>query len=216
MRVILKPGMLVVVAETDLEREAWADWRQSVDGHAFHFTGSSDGGGPFRDIGPLEAACREPINVVFKQVEERWRPISNLAHTPFTLDGRNYASVEGFWQGLKFESETERARVAKLSGMAAKQVGAPRSTTGSFHYEGRVCALGGPEHHRLMLRACWAKFSLHGEARKALLATGDRILCHRTPRDSETIPGALMADIWMRIRGRLLRKSEMIRTQARP
>jgi ribA/ribD-fused uncharacterized protein len=208
MRVILKPGMLVVVAETDPEREAWATWRQSVDDHAFHFIGSSDGGGPFHDIGPIEVARREPINVVFTQVEERWRPISNLAHSPFTLDGRNYASVEGFWQCLKFESETERARVAKLSGMAAKQVAAPRSATGSFHYEGRVCALGGPEHHRLMLRACWAKFSQHGEARKALLDTGDRILCHRTPRDSQTIPGALMADVWMRIRGRLQRKGD--------
>lgn len=208
VRVILKPGMLVVVAETDAEREAWAAWRQSVDGHAFHFTGSSDGGGPFRDIGPLEVACREPINIVFKHVEERWRPISNLAHTPFTLDGRNFESVEGFWQGLKFESETERARVAKLSGMSAKQVAGPRSATGTFYYEGRVYSFGGPGHHRLMFRACWAKFSQHGEARAALLATGNRILCHRTSRDSETIPGALMADIWMRIRGRLLRKND--------
>ena len=33
-----------------------------------------------------------------------------------------------------------------------------------------------------------------------LLSTGERPLMHRTRRDSRTIPGVVMADIWMRIR----------------
>jgi hypothetical protein len=43
--------------------------------------------------------------------------LSNLAPTPFVLDGREYASVEGFWQGLKFEDEAQRAIIAKISGI---------------------------------------------------------------------------------------------------
>jgi predicted NAD-dependent protein-ADP-ribosyltransferase YbiA (DUF1768 family) len=54
-----------------------------------------------------------------------------------------------------------------------------------------------------MHRACWAKFSTHAEAQAALLATGERPLVHRLRRDSRTIPGVIMAEIWMKIRRRL-------------
>ncbi len=55
----------------------------------------------------------------------------------------------------------------------------------------------------LMRRACAAKFSQNESAREALLSTGDRPLTHKIKRDSQTIPGVIMADIWMRIRTRL-------------
>ena len=41
------------------------------------------------------------------------------------------------------------------------------------------------------------------EAREALLSTKNRPLVHRMRRDSKTIPGVIMADIWMRIRADL-------------
>jgi len=66
-----------------------------------------------------------------------------------------------------------------------------------------VVRVGTHEHWALMQEACWAKFTQHEEAQRALLGTGTRPLIHRTRRDSRTIPGALMADIWMRIRTRL-------------
>ncbi len=59
-----------------------------------------------------------------------------------------------------------------------------------------------------MREACWAKFTQHPEARRALLATGERPLTHRMRLDSVNIPGALMADIWMRIRDRLRRQED--------
>jgi len=43
----------------------------------------------------------------------------------------------------------------------------------------------------------WLRFALPAPA------TGNRPLVHRMRRDSRTIPGALMADIWMRIRQKL-------------
>ena len=44
------------------------------------------------------------------------------------------------------------------------------------------------------------------EAAAALLATGQRPLTHVVRRDSTTIPGVIMAAIWMRIR-KALRKA---------
>jgi predicted NAD-dependent protein-ADP-ribosyltransferase YbiA (DUF1768 family) len=205
MRVILKPGLFVVTPENAAEREAWAAWRLTMADHVFHLADGTGDGAPFHDLGPRALACRDPINIVFDQVEACWRPISNLAHTPFTLDGRHYASVEGFWQGLKFDKDAERRRVASLWGLDAKKAAGSAPAGASFHYNGQAHPFGGPEHHGLMLQACRAKFAQNLEASEALLATGDRILVHRTPRDSKTIPGALMADIWTRIRATLQR-----------
>ena len=117
----------------------------------------------------------------------------------------NYASVEGFWQGLKFEAGDERARVAALWGKPAKIAAAGMPDRRDFMYQGRTYVSGSHDHHGLMSEACQAKFSQNLEAREALLSTGNRPLVHKTRRDSKTIPGALMADIWTRVRTDLQR-----------
>lgn len=198
MRVVLKPGLLIVLPDTAAET-AWASAHQD---HVFHLAADANGSGVLRDLGVRSDACHEPINIVFETSDDRWRPISNLALAPFELDGRRYASVEGFWQGLKLESATERERIAALWGTEAKNAG-PRVWPSTFDYEGRTYPSGAHPHWKLMRRACEAKFSHNAEARAALLATGVRPLTHRVRRDSRTIPGALMADIWMRIRAKL-------------
>jgi hypothetical protein len=48
-----------------------------------------------------------------------------------------------------------------------------------------------------------SQFDQSAEGRAALLATGGRPLMHVVRRDSKTIPGVIMAQIWMRIRKRL-------------
>ena len=208
MRVILKSGLLILAAETPEDEVALAQWRETARGHVFHFDGGSVRGGALRDIGLREAACREAINILFDQGDPAWRPISNLAHTPFTLDERTYASVEGFWQGLKLADGADRARLAALWGREAK-ASARGPEPDLFVYEGQTFATGGPGHRNLMARACQAKFAQHALARETLLATGERLLLHRVRRDSVNIPGALMADIWMRIRARLRRGGEL-------
>jgi hypothetical protein len=55
-----------------------------------------------------------------------------------------------------------------------------------------------------MERACTAKFEQNAKAREALLATAKRPLVHQVRPDSQTIPGVIMAEIWTRIRERLL------------
>ena len=73
---------------------------------------------------------------------------------------------------------------------------------------GREIVPGTWDHWRLMEAACRAKFEQCSEARAALLATGNRPLTHVVRRDSRTIPGVVMAEIWMRIRRRLRRDME--------
>lgn len=173
MRVILKPGLLALAAETPEDEAALAAWRTAACDHVFYFDGGSPRGGALHDLGLRTEACREPINILFDQGLPTWRPISNLAHTPFALDGRVYASVEGFWQGLKLEDPAGRKCVAGLWGAEAKTaVRGPQPE--SFTYGGRVLPAGGPDHRALMARACQAKFAQDAEARETLLATGER------------------------------------------
>lgn len=117
-----------------------------------------------------------------------------------------YASVEAFRQGLKFPAEADRLRIAQLYGLEARAAGAGTAYEETLLFNGVPVRTGTYEHWSLMERACEAKFTQHTEARTALLATGTRPLVHRTRRDGRTIPGVVMAENWMRIRARLVRR----------
>jgi hypothetical protein len=54
-----------------------------------------------------------------------------------------------------------------------------------------------------MRRACAAKFTQDDAALAALLSTGTRPPAHRMRRDSRSIPGAMLSQIWMDIRAKL-------------
>jgi predicted NAD-dependent protein-ADP-ribosyltransferase YbiA (DUF1768 family) len=199
MRVMFKDAVLAMIPETDAEREAFAAWRSTKAGHVFALTGAD---GTLHDIGDRDDACREPININTK-ARKPLDLISNVAATRFELDGEDYASVEGFWQGLKFADLAERRRVAALSGSEAKDAGGQAPASDLILYGDEVIRTGTWNHWRLMERACEAKFGQHERARAALLSTGERPLIHQMRQDSRTIPGVIMAQIWMRIREQL-------------
>lgn len=203
MRLVLKQGILAFAAESADELEALDAWQAAHRGHVFVLEASSDRGGSFHDLGPREDACRVPINITFERKDERLRLISNLAHTPFVLDGRSYASVEGFWQSLRFDEGEARDAAAQLWGAEAKRRGMDAPDHDHVFHAGRAYPCGSSDHRALMYRACRAKFEAHAAAREALLSTGDRPLAHRVRRDSQTIPGVVLADFWMRIRREL-------------
>jgi len=202
MRARLKGGMIIITAEDADEREEFARFAAAATGHVFLLHADTDKGGALEDLGLREMACREPINITYS-IDERWRPISNLAETPFKLHKQTFASVEGFWQGLKFDDAADRKRVGALHGSQAKLAGKGQPERETIVYEGAAVAAGRAEHWALMRLACTAKFTQNRKARDALLATGERLLTHRVRHDSRTIPGAIMADIWMDIRARL-------------
>jgi predicted NAD-dependent protein-ADP-ribosyltransferase YbiA (DUF1768 family) len=203
MNVHFRGGQLIVVPDGSADRAEIAAWKSDRAGHVFLLRVDDGSGLAFSDLGPREAACREPINVVSTHKDPQIRLISNFATTPFVLDGQTYQSVEGFWQGLKFPDEADRRRLATLSGIEAKRAGSKQGAGDTFLYRGQELRVGTRDHWDLMEQANWAKFTQSAEARQALLATTPRPLIHRVRRDSRTIPGVIMADIWMRIRERL-------------
>ncbi len=178
-----------------------AAWLAGHMGQVFKLDGK-DGVIRMHAIGAEADACREPINITAKAP----RPlnlISNFAQTPFKLDGRGYASIEGFWQGLKFPQEADRTRLAALSGSQAKDAGAAAPASDLIVYEDELIRVGTWDHWQLIEQACFAKFSQHAGARTALLGTGARPLVHEIGQGSKTIPGVIMAGIWMELRTRM-------------
>ena len=90
-------------------------------------------GAPAWEILPQAAA---PGEVILSKRNELG-VLSNFAATPFTFRGKRYASVEGFWQMMKYPEDTRdprasfpgvewaytREQVAQLTGFAAKHAG---------------------------------------------------------------------------------------------
>lgn len=204
MIVRLKHGLIVITAETEEERISLGKLGNAANDHVFALHHQDEQTLRLHSLGPREIACREPINVTSRSSDPAIRLISNFAHTPFELHGRQYASVEGFWQGLRWPDEARRREIAMLHGGRARQAkdGAPDEAV--IEYHGQSIRFGTADHFDLMELACRAKFDQHEEARQALIGTGERPLTHKMRRDSRSIPGAVMADIWMKIRRDLL------------
>jgi len=201
MKTLLQDNRLVLVPEGADETAALAAWRAAHDGFVFALTENAGSGATLAALGPRAEACREPINVASFSPEPI-RLIANFAPTPFFLDGMHYACVEAFWQSLRFP-EAERPRIARLAGPVAKEISEKKPYGSHVSYAGKDIPVGAFEHWQLMRRACRAKFEQNEHAREALLATGERPLIHKVPRDSRTIPGVIMAEIWMELRAEL-------------
>lgn len=205
MKVVLKEGLIVLIPQSDEDLSEIARWKAVHADHVLAVRADQPDvpAVEMHDLGPRLEACREPLNVVSASTDPLARIISNLATTPFELDGERYLSVESFWQGLKFPSEAERQRLAGHEGPRARSEGLRQKYEKSISYRGQEIAVGAWDHWQLMEKACRAKFQQNEEARRALLATGDRPLIHVVRRDSRSIPGVIMAQIWMRLRAEL-------------
>jgi predicted NAD-dependent protein-ADP-ribosyltransferase YbiA (DUF1768 family) len=199
MLVQLRKGVLVLRSQEDDAH--LADWLSAHAGQVFRLR-QKGGAALLHALGPEAEARREPLNITSRSPMPL-KLISNFAHTPFVLDGLDYASIEGFWQGLKFTDEADRRRLAALHGSAAKDAGFYAPPTEAILFGGERIRVGTWDHWQLMKRACTAKFSQHEPARDALRSTGKRPLVHQVKPDSKSIPGAIMAEIWTRIRERL-------------
>lgn len=206
MRVVLKDKLIVLIPESDDEAREITGWRAAHETHVFCADSVNHHALELHGLGRRVDACREPVNIVSNSPDPVARMISNFAAAPFELDGRRYMSVESFWQSLKFGEDSERRRLAQLEGAGARAEGERQGYEATVTYGGQVIPVGTWDHWHLMERACRGKFTQNAEAAAALLSTGDRPLRHVVRRDSRTIPGVIMSDIWMRIR-KDLRKS---------
>ncbi|MEA2819332.1 MAG: hypothetical protein QOJ86_1336 [Bradyrhizobium sp.] len=204
MKTLLRTIHLVLVPENDGEQAELASWSGNYADHVFGATPNAGRGFALVALGKRADACREPINVTGTS-RDPISLIANFAPTPFELDGMRYSCVEAFWQSLRFPPE-HRARIAVLDGAAAKRASTQQPYPAFISYADQSVPVGTYDHWQLMRLACRAKFAQNADARAALLDTNERPLTHRVRRDSRTIPGVIMADIWMRIRSELRRE----------
>jgi predicted NAD-dependent protein-ADP-ribosyltransferase YbiA (DUF1768 family) len=125
--------------------------------------------------------------------------LSNFAPTPFEFRGKRYASLEGFWQMMKFpegpEDEREqwkdiewrhtRDEVAEMTDWEAKRAGDVADaimrkkginwvTFDGQKMDYRTAAAG--EHYNLIKEATREKVRQNSEVKKVLLSTGDLVL----------------------------------------
>ena len=152
-------------------------------------------GKPDWEILPQEAG---PGEVILSKRNELGL-LSNFAPTPFVFKGKRYASLEGFWQMMRYPEgpEDERAKFPGLEwkytreqvgqmvsfeanragGLAAANMKKMGITWVSFEgerFEYRPAKPG--RHYELIVAATWEKVKQNPEVKKVLLSTGDLIL----------------------------------------
>ena len=152
-------------------------------------------GAPAWEILPQEAG---PGEVILSKRNELGL-LSNFADTPFTFHGKRYASVEGFWQMMKYPENADdprakfpglewkftREQVAQLIAFDAKHAGSladanmkkMRITWIAFEgkrMEPKVATPG--DHYKLIVEATREKVRQNPEVQKVLLTTGDLVL----------------------------------------
>ncbi len=181
-------------------------------------------GAPDWEVLPQEAG---PGEVIVSKRHELGL-LSNFAPTPFTLHGRRYASVEGFWQMMLYpegpgdprarfpglEWPHTREQVAGMTAFEAKRAGdlAERNMRamgiGWATFEGRRFPYRSAKpgrHHALVLAAMRAKLEQNPEVGKVLLATGDLVLRPDHRQAADDPPEWRYCEIWMRMREELRR-----------
>ena len=174
------------------------------------------------EVLPQDAAAGEVI--LSKRTE--LGVLSNFAATPFTMDGKTYASVEGFWQMMKYPEGPGDERLkdpaikwpytrdqvaamtafdAKHAGSSAnaimKQLGIDWVTYGGKKMTYFENAKG--EFYKLILAAEWAKLNQNQNVKDIVTKTGSLKLMpdhHTSPNDP---PAWKYFDIWMEIRSQI-------------
>lgn len=182
-------------------------------------------GAPSWEIFPQEA---NPGEVILSKRNELGL-LSNFAPTSFEYHGQRYASLEGFWQMMKYpegpddpraqvpgiEWKKTREDVAQLTGFDAKRAGdlASRNMEKmgidwvSFegkHFPYKPAEPG--EHYRLIEEATRAKVRQNPEVRRVLLATGDLVLKPDHHQEKDAPAAWRYYDILMKIRDELRRE----------
>lgn len=152
-------------------------------------------GAPSWEILPQEAG---PGEVILSKRNELGL-LSNFAPTPFVFHGKRYASLEGFWQMMKYPEDADdprakfpglewkltRDQVAQLTSFDARHAGDPANANMKkmgitwVTFEGKRMeykpATPG-EHYKLIVEATREKVRQNPEVQQVLLATGDLIL----------------------------------------
>jgi hypothetical protein len=152
-------------------------------------------GAPAWEILPQEAG---PGEVILSKRNELGL-LSNFAATPFVFHGKRYASLEGFWQMMKYPEGPDdpralfpgltwrytREEVGQLTSFEAKRAGTLAEENMKkmgitwVTFEGKHMDYKPPtpgEHYRLIVEATREKVRQNPEVKRVLLATGNLLL----------------------------------------
>ncbi|MGZ4962408.1 MAG: PCC domain-containing protein [Limisphaerales bacterium] len=176
-------------------------------------------GAPAWEIFPQDAKAGE---VILSKRNELGL-LSNFAPTPFTFRSKRYASIEGFWQAMKFPENGDdaratfpgldwpytRAQVERMSSFEAKRAGDIGSanmkkmginwvTFEGRQFEYRPVTPG--EQYQFIVGAMRAKVLQNARVRKVLLSTGDLILKPDHKQEQKPPAAWRYYDILMQIR----------------
>jgi len=186
----------------------------------------SRAGAPTWEVLPQEAG---PGEVILSKRNELGL-LSNFAATAFTFRGQRYASLEGFWQMMKYAEGPDdprasfpglawaftRQQVAQMTGFEAKRAGTlgeenmKQMGIGWVSFEGKRFdykpATPG-EHYRLIVAATREKVRQNPEVRRVLLATGNLVLKPDHPQETNAPVAWRYYEILMQIRAELRRQN---------
>jgi len=152
-------------------------------------------GAPSWEILPQEAG---PGEVILSKRNELGL-LSNFAPTSFEFRGKRYASLEGFWQMMKYPEGGDdprtkfpgliwpftREQVSQMTAFEAKRAGTlaeenmRKMGIGWVTFEGRQMEYRSKEpgeHYRLIVEATREKVRQNPEVKKVLLSTGNLVL----------------------------------------
>ena len=113
--------------------------------------------------------------------------LSNFAPHPFTIDGVQCASMEGFLQSLKFSNPDMQTEVCKLVGKQAKFKGKHKKwyQSQTLYWRGTEYKRDSKEYQDLIDRAYY-ELAKNESFRKALLATNNATLTHSIGKNKIT------------------------------
>lgn len=140
--------------------------------------------------------------------------LSNFTPHPFTIDGIECASMEGFLQSLKFSNPEMQKEVCRLTGKAAKFKGKKKKwwKTQTLYWLGVEIPRHSKEYQELLDRA-FAALAENTSFQKALLATGNAVLTHsigKTNSNETVLTRAEFCSRLMKIRAELVAKNKKI------
>jgi predicted NAD-dependent protein-ADP-ribosyltransferase YbiA (DUF1768 family) len=149
--------------------------------------------------------------------------LSNFASTPFVYRGVRYASLEGFWQMMKYPEDASdpratfpgvswphtREEVSQMVAFEAKSAGdlgsANMKTMGIdwVTFEGEKMTYWSAEkgrHYALIVDAMREKLRQNPRVREVLLSTGDLVLRPDHGQAPDSPPEWQYYEVWMEIR----------------
>jgi predicted NAD-dependent protein-ADP-ribosyltransferase YbiA (DUF1768 family) len=149
--------------------------------------------------------------------------LSNFAATPFVYRGARYASLEGFWQMMKYPENADdpratfpgvswphtRDEVSQMVAFEAKAAGDLASANMKamgidwVTFEGEKVTYWSAEkgrHYALIVDAMREKFRQNPRVRDVLLSTGDLVLRPDHGQAPDSPPEWRYYEVWMEIR----------------